>query len=255
MNLHPGDWFSQNVALAYNIVTSDLNPDLIVVDHSASCVPILKWRFPQSKVLFYCHFPQQLVTPSRFFLYRWYSNLIGLIEAKLYEFTDVIMVNSKFTAESFAEVMPSISKNKIRVVYPPCDVDSLSVPSGVAISRKKRPQNDKYVFLSMNRFWPEKRLDIIVEAAGESIGSDYPIDTRFPLGDLIFEFFDPDREPKIKNSLNLLKKNIQFYSKNYSDIFSLVEKSRMESKDSTCGISNASHPGIPNLLRASQVHG
>ena len=120
--LHPGDWFSQNVALGYRLVFSNLKPDLIVVDHSAryrfnlsvfcfplyifsiifrlnlfSCVPMLKWRFPKSKVLFYCHFPQQLVTPSRFFLYRWYSTLIGLIEARLYESADVIMVNSKYT--------------------------------------------------------------------------------------------------------------------------------------------------------------
>uniref|UniRef100_A0A7E4UTS7 Alpha-1,3/1,6-mannosyltransferase ALG2 n=1 Tax=Panagrellus redivivus TaxID=6233 RepID=A0A7E4UTS7_PANRE len=165
LQLHPGDWFSQNVALAYHLVCSNLKPDLIVVDHSASCVPMLKWRFPASKVLFYCHFPQQLVTPSRFFLYRWYSNLIGLIEAKLYESADVIMVNSKFTATNFAEVMPSISTNKIRVVYPPCDVDSLTVLGGTAISRMQRPPNPQYVFLSMNRFWPEKRLDIIVEAA------------------------------------------------------------------------------------------
>lgn len=171
-NLHPGDWFSQNVALAYHLVCSNLKPDLIVIDHSASCVPMIKWRFPQSKVLFYCHFPQQLVTPNRFFLYRWYSNVIGLIEAKLYESADVIMVNSKFTALSFSKVMPTIASTKIRVVYPPCDVDSLSVSAGSPISRKQRPQNERYIFLSMNRFWPEKRLDIIVEAAGELIRSD-----------------------------------------------------------------------------------
>lgn len=61
--------------------------------------------------------------------------------------------------------MPSISKEKIRVVYPPCDVDSLSVISG-PVSRKERPVNSSYIFLSMNRFWPEKRLEIILEAAG-----------------------------------------------------------------------------------------
>lgn len=58
---------------------------------------MLKWRFPRCKVLFYCHFPQQLVTPSRFFLYRWYSTLIGLLEEKMFEYADVVMVNSKFT--------------------------------------------------------------------------------------------------------------------------------------------------------------
>ncbi|KAI6209345.1 Glycosyl transferase domain containing protein [Aphelenchoides besseyi] len=144
LRLHPGDWFSQNIALGFHLSLSDIRPDLIVVDHSASCVPMLKWRFPTCKVLFYCHFPQQLVTPSRFFLYRWYSNAV---------------------AENFKQVMPSVPSNKVQVVYPPCDVDSLSVGMNVAISRKNRPANDRYTFLSMNRFWPEKRLDIIVEAA------------------------------------------------------------------------------------------
>ena len=62
--------------------------------------------------------------------------------------------------------MPTIPKDKVQVVYPPCDVDSQSISTGGAVSRQKRPANDRYVFLSMNRFWPEKRLDIILEAAG-----------------------------------------------------------------------------------------
>lgn len=58
---------------------------------------MLKWRFPKVKILFYCHFPQQLVVPTRFFLYRWYSRLIGLIEGMLFQKADIIMVNSHFT--------------------------------------------------------------------------------------------------------------------------------------------------------------
>lgn len=68
------------------------NPELF-----NSCLPMLKWRFPNAKILFYCHFPQQLVTPTRFFLYRWYSRLIGLIEGLLFQNADLIMVNSHFT--------------------------------------------------------------------------------------------------------------------------------------------------------------
>ncbi|CAD5234561.1 unnamed protein product [Bursaphelenchus xylophilus] len=165
LKLHPGDWFSQNIALGFNLIFSDLNPDLVIVDHSASCVPMIKWRFPQSKILFYCHFPQQLVTPNRFFLYRWYSNIVGLIEEKMFQSADTIMVNSKFTAANFKQVMPSVPADKIEVVYPPCDVDSTSCGMTQAISRRNRAQNSHFTFLSMNRFWPEKRLDIIVEAA------------------------------------------------------------------------------------------
>uniref|UniRef100_A0A914VAN4 Alpha-1,3/1,6-mannosyltransferase ALG2 n=1 Tax=Plectus sambesii TaxID=2011161 RepID=A0A914VAN4_9BILA len=163
--LHPGDWFSQNVALGFRLIMSRLDPDLIIVDHSASCLPPLKWRFPRAKILFYCHFPQQLVTPSRFFLYRWYSSIIALVEELLFERADLIMMNSEFTAQSFARVMPSTPKEKMRVVYPPCDVDAIRSGAEPPISRLCRAKNKRYVFLSVNRFWPEKRLDIIVEAA------------------------------------------------------------------------------------------
>lgn len=76
-----------------------------------------------------------------------------------------------FVAVNFRHVMPSVPYEKVRVVYPPCDVDSLSVNCGKAISRLSRPKNDRYVFLSMNRFWPEKRLDIILDAAGSFLSN------------------------------------------------------------------------------------
>lgn len=42
--LHPGDWFSQNVALGFKAVFSNLNPDLVVIDHSARQVAPGIWR-------------------------------------------------------------------------------------------------------------------------------------------------------------------------------------------------------------------
>ncbi|KAL3118785.1 hypothetical protein niasHT_002622 [Heterodera trifolii] len=170
MPLHPGDWYTQNTALALYYLFSKRgmgSPDLVVVDHSASCVPLLKWFFPRCRVLFYCHFPQQLVTPSRFFLYRWYAYLMGLVEGRLFEYVDIVLVNSEFTGRQFRQVMPTVSDAKIRVVYPPCDVDSLRCAWVRPISRADRPPNERYLFLSMNRFWPEKRLEIIIEAAAE----------------------------------------------------------------------------------------
>ncbi|CAI5455557.1 unnamed protein product [Caenorhabditis angaria] len=175
LKLHPGDWWSQNVALGWHMVFSNLNPDVAIIDHSASCVPMIKWRFPECKILFYCHFPQQLVTPSRLFLYRWYAKLIGLVEEELFGHIDQIFVNSHFTASQFIKVMPNIEKNKVRVVYPPCDIDAIVTSSDMPVSRQKRAQNAVYTFLSMNRFWPEKRLDIILEAAAILKRKGYPL--------------------------------------------------------------------------------
>lgn len=35
LKLHPGDWWSQNVALGWHMVFSNLNPDVAIIDHSA----------------------------------------------------------------------------------------------------------------------------------------------------------------------------------------------------------------------------
>ena len=37
--------------------------------------------------------------PDRFFVYRWYSWLMGIIEGRLFEYADLIMVNSEFTCK------------------------------------------------------------------------------------------------------------------------------------------------------------
>ena len=65
--------------------------------------------------------------------------------------------------------MPSTPIDKLRVVYPPCDEDAIRSGIQPAISRLRRTPNEQYTFLSMNRFWPEKRIDVIVEAAGEHL--------------------------------------------------------------------------------------
>jgi len=37
--------------------------------------------------------------PDRFFVYRWYSWLMGIIEGRLFEYADLIMVNIEFTCK------------------------------------------------------------------------------------------------------------------------------------------------------------
>ena len=67
--------------------------------------------------------------------------MIAIVEETLFESTDVVMVNSKFTASQFKRVMPGIPSEKIRVVYPPCDVDSIVIQVVIMIrSTKKIPK-------------------------------------------------------------------------------------------------------------------
>ncbi|KAK6112612.1 Glycosyl transferases group 1 family protein [Brugia pahangi] len=201
--LHPGDWWTQNILLAWQLIFSGLVPDLVVIDHSASCLPMLKWRFPKIKILFYCHFPQQLVIPTRFFLYRWYSRVIGLIEGMLFQKADLIMVNSHFTETQFLRVMPEVNPSRLIVVYPPCNVDAIRT-GDKAISRKQRQHNNKrYTFLSMNRFWPEKKLDIIIKAAA-LIKRNSKMRPRIVLAGSVMPYI-----PESRIYYNLLQKMVQ----------------------------------------------
>lgn len=102
------------------------------------------------------------------------SSRIGSFSLILPEFLllqSSIPVDVFYLAEKqFLRVMPDVCPSKLMVVYPPCDVDSMSI-GNKPIGRKQRPSNQRYTFLSMNRFWPEKRIDIIVEAAGVLLNS------------------------------------------------------------------------------------
>jgi hypothetical protein len=50
LDLHPGDWFTQNVALGYRLIASGLQPDLVVVDHSARSVTELRTLIPNFRL-------------------------------------------------------------------------------------------------------------------------------------------------------------------------------------------------------------
>lgn len=81
------------------------------------------------------------------------------------------ILNNLSVESQFLRVMPEVNPSRLMVVYPPCDVDAIK--TGVKpVSRKQRQYNNKhYTFLSMSRFWPEKKLDIIVAAAGNHISN------------------------------------------------------------------------------------
>lgn len=59
-------------AAIYLVFFSGLKPSVIMCDQISACVPVLK--LSSAKVLFYCHFPDLLLTQRKSFLkrlYRW----------------------------------------------------------------------------------------------------------------------------------------------------------------------------------------
>ncbi len=83
------------VAAFYLVLFSGLQYDMIFCDQISACIPIL--RLKKTKILFYCHFPDLLLTERKSTLKRIYRFGIDWLEEKTTGMADLILVNSQFT--------------------------------------------------------------------------------------------------------------------------------------------------------------
>lgn len=136
--------------------------DVFIVDQLSACVPFLRW-ITGRRVVFYCHFPDKLLAGGKEAaveetkvkaglvktLYRgpadWLEerstgealNRVGgtarLTRTYVPGYSDVLLANSKFTAQVFKRTFPSIQQD-LEVVYP-----GVNLPSYQAPLRKETP--------------------------------------------------------------------------------------------------------------------
>jgi alpha-1,3/alpha-1,6-mannosyltransferase len=142
----------------------NLKPDIFIVDQLSACVPLLRWLYPRrQRILFYCHFPDQLLAD------RGTSGIGGLIKL-IYRWpfdwfegwsmaaSDKIVVNSKFTKSVAKEVFPTLPDN-LAVIYP-CVNELQSAPQ-----LEGRLWDNKFrIFLSINRFERKKDVGLAIKA-------------------------------------------------------------------------------------------
>ena len=107
-----GDWLPRSVlgrchalcayirmlyAASFLVLFPPFNYDVIFCDQISACIFILKLF--NAKVLFYCHFPDMLLTKRESLLKKWYRAPIDWLEEKTTGMADCILVNSKFTGK------------------------------------------------------------------------------------------------------------------------------------------------------------
>lgn len=128
--------------------------DVIIADQVSVVIPVLKLR-SSTKVLFYCHFPDLLLAQHTTFLRRLYRKPIDFVEELTTGMADMVLVNSKFTADTFANTFKKLHARGIRpaVLYPAVNVDQFD-----------KPHSYKLNFLSINRFERKKNIDLAVSA-------------------------------------------------------------------------------------------
>ncbi|KAK9124737.1 hypothetical protein Sjap_014339 [Stephania japonica] len=103
--------------------------DVILADQVSVIVPLLKAK-KSSKVVFYCHFPDLLLAQHTTVLRKIYRKPIDLIEEATTGMADLILVNSKFTALTFAKTFRRLDGRGIRpsVLYPAFNVEQFENP-------------------------------------------------------------------------------------------------------------------------------
>lgn len=79
----------------YLVFYSKFQPDIVFCDQISACLPVLKCK--GLKTIFYCHFPDQLLTERKSLLKKLYRLPIDWLEEKTTSMADRILVNSKFT--------------------------------------------------------------------------------------------------------------------------------------------------------------
>lgn len=85
-------------------------------------IPVFKLFAPKTPVLFYCHFPDQLLTQRQSVLKRLYRLPFDIIEQITTGMADRIVVNSNFTKRIFLRTFSALEAHDPSVLYPCIDM-------------------------------------------------------------------------------------------------------------------------------------
>ncbi|KAJ8890009.1 hypothetical protein PR048_009514 [Dryococelus australis] len=173
-----GDWLPRNFfgkffalcaylrmvyASLYIILFSDLRPDIVFCDLISACIPILKLRVPH--VMFYCHFPDQLLSQPGGNLKSVYRAPLNWLEELTTGHASKIFVNSKFTAQVFKQTFRNITTTP-EILYPSINTEFFDkcTPSPLATVIHDKNAENAFIFLSINRYERKKNLGLAIDA-------------------------------------------------------------------------------------------
>uniref|UniRef100_T1JBD5 BIG2 domain-containing protein n=1 Tax=Strigamia maritima TaxID=126957 RepID=T1JBD5_STRMM len=140
----------------YLMLISRLLVDIVVVDQISACIPILKLF--RVKVLFYCHFPDLLLTNRNTILKKLYRAPIDLIEEVTTSMADIVVVNTSIFKSTFTRI-----RTQPEVLYPSLDFTKFDKPITGTTSHLKL-SNVRTLFLSINRYERKKNIGLALKA-------------------------------------------------------------------------------------------
>ena len=158
----------------------DLKADVFFLDLLSAGVPILRYLYPSTRILFYCHFPDRLLVQNR---KAWYRKIWRLpfdaLESWGMRGADRVMVNSNFTKGVVQGIWSDLGGDDgVTVVYPCIDINAEQEErerfKGVSSNGSSRPAPTQSspprlwpshrVILSINRFERKKNIALAIRA-------------------------------------------------------------------------------------------
>jgi alpha-1,3/alpha-1,6-mannosyltransferase len=144
----------------------ELKAEVFIVDQLSACVPLLRWLWPRNqRLLFYCHFPDQLLAR------RDEKGALGMVK-RLYRWpfdwfegwsmsgSDRVIVNSRFTKRVVEGLFGRNRLGQLRVVYPCVNTEAEQVQG----EDEKPLWKGKRALLSINRFERKKDVGLAIRA-------------------------------------------------------------------------------------------
>ena len=144
-------------AAIYLTLFSGLKPDVIICDQISNAIPVLKLLTP-AKIIFYCHYPDQLLTDRNSFWKRTYRHMMDFLEEWTLGMADIILVNSKFTRNVFKNTFKSLEHLEPSVLYPSLNTEKFD--------EVLSESTDKTFFtcLSINRYERKKNIGLAIKS-------------------------------------------------------------------------------------------
>lgn len=163
------------VVALYLVFFSGERFQVVVCDQISACIPVL--RLGGARVVFYCHFPDQLLTHRQHWLKRLYRYPLDRLEEWSTGLAHLVLVNSEFTKRVFRDTFSSLSHIRPSVLYPSLHFSAFDKHISVQLD-SMLPQSASQFFLSVNRYERKKGLPLAIKAFSVTLSQLSPQESR-----------------------------------------------------------------------------
>lgn len=147
-------------------------PEIIFIDQLSTCIPLLRLLYPEARILFYCHFPDKLLSQRASLIKHVYRLPFDFLEGYTTSKAHSLIVNSNFTRTIFAKSFSGIAATP-RVVYPCVDIHPPQTHLTLLDNDTEKEEEEEHLItpahsanliLSINRFERKKNIGLAIRA-------------------------------------------------------------------------------------------